>query len=119
MSYTGVILFSSLSHDTISVANTRRLQQAFISKNLKFIEIDGVNPETHDIRNKLFSVSNIRGVYPQVFIKNEADDSYEFVGNWETLEQLLDCDTLDQKVIDDNNINTFTKVSTNLFIHFI
>lgn len=114
MSYTGVILFSSLTQDTISTINTRRLQQAFLSKNLKHIEIDGLDPESVPIRNKLFSISNLRGVYPQVFIKDETNDSYEFIGNWDKIESLLDCDTLDAKVIEDNNIETFSKVFSKL-----
>jgi hypothetical protein len=105
-----VILYSSLSTDQIQIVNTRRLEDAVLGKKLAHNKIDGASPENKDIRDKLFGISGQRGKYPQFFIATETED-YRFVGLWEEIESLLDCDSLPEDVLAGNpNIPTFSKV---------
>lgn len=108
---TGVFLYSGLSTDQIQIVNTRRLETALEGKRVVYEKIDGARAESKDIRDQLFAVSGQRGKYPQLFIKNE-DESYTFLGLWEEIESLLDCDELDAGILASNpTIQTFKTVS--------
>lgn len=37
------------------------------------------------VRDTLFDVSSLRGIYPQCFLRS-GDDSYTFVGDWDAVE---------------------------------
>merc|ERR1719412_3421576 len=43
-------------------------------------QLDGAQGENKDLRNKLFNCSNVRGKYPQVFLKNEKGE-LKYIGN--------------------------------------
>ena len=80
-----------------------------------FVQYDGSWPDHVELRNKLFSVSGQRGKYPQCFISrmnsssNEAE--YEFIGLWETIENLVDMDSIPADFLATHpEIKTFTKV---------
>ena len=62
------------------------------------------------MRNKLFNISGKRAVYPQCFIASGGDDIV-FVGDWEAVESLLECESIPADVLAANpTIQTFTKV---------
>ena len=112
MSYTSVLLFSSLATDQIQVVNSRRLEDALVGRKIQFEKVDGSMVEQKELRDVLFSVSGQRGKYPQCFLKGE-DGSYQFVGLWEDVEGLLECDTIPAEVLASNpQIKTFEQVST-------
>jgi hypothetical protein len=109
MSEKAIFLFSGLATDQIQIVNSRRLETALEGRKVIFDKVDGSLAENKELRDKLFAASGIRGKYPQCFISNGA--SYQFVGQWEEVESLLDCDQLPQEVLAANpNIATFNKV---------
>jgi hypothetical protein len=58
----------------------------------------------------LFNVSQHRGKYPQCFLKDESG-AYKFVGLWEDVESLVECNTLPADVLAANpQIQTFNQV---------
>jgi hypothetical protein len=115
---TAVMLFSGMASDQIQTVNARRLDSALNGKKIVHEKIDGSNPDVKDIRDKLFAVSGHRGKYPQLFIKD--GENYEFVGLWEEVEGLLDCDDLDKSVLDANpQIKTFSKVFSSFSFPFV
>ncbi|CAN0440439.1 unnamed protein product, partial [Discosporangium mesarthrocarpum] len=61
-----------------------------------FVELDGSDGATHQLRNRLWAVSGHRGKYPQVFI--ERDGKQEFVGLWSDVETLNECEGLPPEV---------------------
>lgn len=77
-------------------------------------KIDGLIPENKDLRDKLFGISGHRGKYPQCFIQDN-DGNIRFVGLWDEIESLVDCDSLPSDVLAANpSINTFSKVKFSL-----
>ena len=103
------MLFSGLSTDQISIVNTRRLEDALRGKKVPFDKIDGSLAENKELRDALFSISGQRGKYPQCFISDGT--THRFVGMWEEIESLLDCDSLPKDILDGNaSIQTFSKV---------
>ncbi|KAH9256339.1 hypothetical protein BASA81_005560 [Batrachochytrium salamandrivorans] len=49
--------------------------------------VDGADETQKELRNELFSISNIRGKYPQVFLSNKSDTT-TFVGDFYAVELL-------------------------------
>jgi len=108
-----VILVSSVSTDQIQIVESRRLEDLMVSKRLEFDKIDGALAENKEIRDKLFGISGLRGKYPQCFISS--GDEYRFVGQWEVVESLVDCDALPSETLASNpTIPTFSKVFANV-----
>lgn len=106
-----IVLVSSLTSDQIQMVNSRRLEDLISGKKLAFERIDGALAEKKDIRDTLFGASGHRGKYPQCFIA-DGNGGYRFVGLWEEIESLVDCDALPKDVLDSNpGIPTFSKVS--------
>ena len=97
---TVVLLVSSLTTDQIAEVNQRKAENMLVGQKVVFEKIDGSLEENKLIRDKLFGVSNLRAKYPQVFIKK--GDEFEFVGNYDTMEQLNECDSLPHDVFDAN-----------------
>ena len=119
MTERAVMLFSSLSTDQIVVVNTRRLEDVLRGKKLIHDKVDGVLPENKEVRDKLFSISGQRGKYPQCFIA-DGEGNYRFVGMWDEVESLVDCDTLPAEVLAANpSISTFSSVRVSEFLIFI
>mmetsp|Transcript_71749 Transcript_71749/g.149812 ORF Transcript_71749/g.149812 Transcript_71749/m.149812 type:complete len:118 (-) Transcript_71749:114-467(-) len=108
-----IFLCSSLSTDQIQVVNSRRLEDTLVGRKIQCEKIDGSLVENKEVRDVLFGVSNMRGKYPQCFLKSE-DGSFHFVGLWDEVESLIECDTLPEDVLSANpDIKTFTKVFAN------
>jgi hypothetical protein len=114
MSQTAILLFSSLATDQIQVVNSRRLEDSLASKKLHFEKVDGSLIDNKEVRDTLFGISGQRGKYPQCFIK-DSDNVIQFVGLWDEIESLLECDTLGAEVLEANpSIKTFDKVFANV-----
>lgn len=91
MSDTVVILCTSAPQTLVEVAQNR-LDNVITAKKLAVERYDGCLPENKELRDKFFTLSAQRGKYPQVFLRKD-DDSYTFVGLWEQVESLLECDS--------------------------
>ncbi len=113
-----LMLFSGLSTDQIQIVNTRRLEDALIGKKMNFDKVDGALAENKGLRDILFGISGQRGKYPQCFIAE--GNNFRFVGMWEDIESLLDCDSLAAEILAENPaILTFSKVinhNCNIFV---
>ena len=97
---TVVLLLSSLTTDLIAEVNQRKAENILEAHKVVFTKIDASLEENKAIRDQLFKVSNVRAKYPQVFIKN--GDEYTFVGDYDTVEQLNECDSLSKEILDAN-----------------
>jgi len=64
-----------------------------------------------DKRDALFAVEGSqRGKYPQCFLRSD-DGAVVFIGLWDKIEELVECDTLPADILEANpNIETFSKV---------
>jgi hypothetical protein len=62
--------------------------------------VDGSDPSNKQVRNELFEIAEMRGVYPLFFIEERDEANYRaspnvtFVGTFETIEKLMDEETL-------------------------
>ena len=111
MSQTCVFMHSSLATDQIQIVNSRRLEDTLIAKKIAFEKIDGSMQESKELRDILFGVSKQRGKYPQCFLRAE-DGTYTFVGVWDEIESLIECDDIPADVLAQNpQIKTFSSVS--------
>jgi len=109
MADTIVLLVSSTTTDSAQEIGQRRLTDMLLSKKLKVETIDGSLPENKDKRDELFGISSLRGKYPQIFIQG-ADGTKKFVGQWEKVQELVECDDLPADVLAANpTIETFSK----------
>lgn len=108
MASTVLLLVSSISAGALDEVHTRRVTDIISGKKLVFETLDGASPDNLEMRNKLFGISSLRGKYPQVFIKT--GDEYSFVGNKETIEELLESNDLPAEVLDANpDLPTFDR----------
>ena len=64
--------------------------------------VDGADPDTKEVRESLFGVSGLQGIYPQFFLV-EDDGMTEFFGDFQEIEQLNDAGELR---------STFSRLST-------
>ena len=107
-----LILTSSCPSNTIVEVNQRNLKTKLKGKGFAFDEIDGMDPDNHDLRSKLFTLSGLKGQYPQIFIKQESSD-IQFIADYEKFESLLELETLPQEVLASNpDIVTFAATFT-------
>jgi hypothetical protein len=104
-----LVMFSSLATDQIQVVNSRRLQDSLTARKIQFEALDGSLPENKERRDECFAISGQRGKYPQCFLTGEGP--MRFVGLWEEVESLMECDTIPEEVLAANpQIQTFAKV---------
>ena len=110
MSETAILLFSNLATDQIQVVNSTRLENVLAGNKIQFEKVDGSYPDNKELRDVLFGVSGQRGKYPQCFLKEESG-SYRFVGLWDEVESLIECNTIPADVLASNpQIKTFDQV---------
>lgn len=108
MSQTCLFMYSSLATDQVQIVNSRRLEDTLAAKKIVFEKIDGSEAESKELRDILFGISKHRGKYPQCFLKAE-DGTYTFLGLWEEIESLIECDDIPADVLAQNpQIKTFT-----------
>jgi len=110
MSAKVIFLFTSCPTENGTETNQRRCQDMLESKKLEVVMLDGALPQNVEERNKLFSVSKLRGKYPQVFVQSEDGSETTFVGDWDAVQELLECDSIDSETLKSHpEINTFSK----------
>jgi len=67
--------------------------------------VDGTCPHQKSLRDELFAISGLRGVYPQLFVRNSVTEKLEFFGDFNKIECLNDCDQLKQEL--EKSISSF------------
>ena len=101
---------TSIPSTTTIEANQASILTMLAGKGVSRVEqIDGAVEANREKRGELFTLSDKRGVYPQVFIE-DADGKTEFVGDFEGVESLNECSALPAEVLAANpDIMTFEK----------
>ena len=108
-----LMLWSSTTGDVIQQKNQTRLENLLIAKKLEIKKIDGSDPDSKDRRDACFAVSGVRGNYPQCFLEHD-NGTLVFVGVWDTIESLVECNDIPEEVIAQNpDIKTFNTVFAN------
>ena len=106
-----LMLWSSTAADAIQQQNQTRLENLLITKKVSFKKIDGSDAELKEKRDECFGISGVRGNYPQCFLENTSDGKIEFVGLWDAIEGMVECNDIPADVIANNpDIKTFDKV---------
>lgn len=95
-----IVLYASVSSDPRVKTDTDSLTQLFESKGIPYVMVDGASPEIKEVRTVLFTCSNKRGIYPQVFSRHlptgkspklltvpDHEEKFTFVGTWETISE--------------------------------
>lgn len=77
-----LLLISQQSLDRTVVQNQQNVMTVLDSKGIKYEALDGANPANKSLRNELFSLSEKRGKYPQIFLVK--DRRKQFWGDMDT-----------------------------------
>lgn len=85
-----VMLLSTSSGNAVQKANQERAMFILDSSRISPQIVDGSDQSLIPLRNHLFSLSGLRGKYPQFFLKNVATEDYSFVGTFDTVESMND-----------------------------
>ena len=108
MSKTCLLLMSSTPFTSASEDHQRKVKGWLEGTKCVFKELDGCVEENKEMRNNLFAVSGLRGNYPQLFLVGE--DSTEFLGNFETLQGMIESNDLPKELLEKNpDIMTWDK----------
>ena len=106
---TVLLLVTSMPSTTIVEGAQANLRNIFRGKKIQVEEIDGVDVNNKALRSEMFALSNLRGQYPQVFIRSGG--TLKFVGDAEAVKSLNDCEDIPAEVLRDHpHIETFSKV---------
>ncbi|RLO10727.1 hypothetical protein DYB28_009358, partial [Aphanomyces astaci] len=81
-----IVLVSRQSFSAEHKSNSASLEAIFNAKKIKREEVDGSAEENTQLRNDLFSISGIRGTYPQVFFQVEGSNTPQFVGLFDAIQ---------------------------------
>ena len=104
-----LLLVTSMPSTTIVEGAQANLRNIFRGKKIDVEEIDGVDANNKALRSEMFALSNLRGQYPQVFIRSGG--TLKFVGDAEAVKSLNDCEDIPPEVLRDHpHIETFSKV---------
>jgi len=103
-----IALITSTPSSEIIKVNQRKLEGVLKAKGVRYEEVDGLQPENKELRSKLFDTSNLRGKYPQIFIEDNGE--YEFVGDYDAFEGMVECDNLSETSADMHGVKTFSSV---------
>ena len=103
-----LLLVTSMPSTTIVEGAQANLRNIFRGKKIEVEEIDGVDANNKTLRSEMFALSNLRGQYPQVFIRSGG--TLKFVGDAEAVKSLNDCEDIPAEVLRDHpHIETFSK----------
>jgi len=67
------------------------------TRKVRLTTVDGANPQNKDQRSALWSISQKRAVYPQLFVK-KADGTFEFVCDFDGWTLLVEMNELDHRL---------------------
>jgi len=102
-----LILITKMGLNRNQVQNQQRAMQCFEALGFPYETLDGADPANKEIRNELFRISGMRGVYPLFFLVKEnydddGEDPVQFLGDWDTVEGINDSSSLPQEILDAN-----------------
>ena len=105
-------------HDYTQAANQNSTTDLLTDLSIPYNIVDGMDPSQREKRDEFFSISGIRGNYPQIFVSNEAGDGHRFLGGYdwlnsmsiEDLKALVSSD--EQPVVESKDVIETTNVTT-------
>jgi hypothetical protein len=100
-----LMLATNMGMNRTQVQNQQRATMMLNALSIPFETIDGSDPSNKDLRNELFNLSDMRGVYPQFFVISEDDHGTpqtSFLGDWETIEGINDSSSLPAEILEAN-----------------
>jgi hypothetical protein len=101
-----LMLVTNMGMNRTQVQNQQRATMMLNALNISYDTLDGSDPDNKDIRNELFKLSDMRGMYPQFFIVteniNNEDVETKFLGDFETIEGINDSSSLPMEILDAN-----------------
>ena len=99
-----LMLATNMGMNRTQVQNQQRATMMLNALSIPFESIDGSDPENKELRNELFQLSDMRGVYPQFFVVVDDDGvpKTTFLGDWETIEGINDSSSLPAEILDAN-----------------
>jgi hypothetical protein len=95
-----LMLETKLGMNRTQVQNQQRATMLFNARHIPYETIDGSDPANKEIRNELFKLSEMRGVYPQFFVVS--GETTTFLGDWETVENINDATSLGSELLEAN-----------------
>ena len=91
-----LVLYSSQSLDRQVVANQQQLFTILQAQQIPYETLDGADIHNRHRRAELFAISNLRAIYPQIFIRQPGSKAPpHFWGEWEQVEAANEMGTLD------------------------
>merc|ERR1712154_318526 len=87
-----ILLWSSLASNAHQNSAQTKMMNLLVAQKIRCEQLDGAQGENKVLRNKLFNCSNVRGKYPQIFIKNEKGE-LKYIGNDEEVQYMVDAET--------------------------
>jgi hypothetical protein len=101
-----LMLVTNMGMNRTQVQNQQRATMMLNALNITYETVDGSDPSNKEIRNELFTISDIRGAYPQFFVVTDHGDNSElqisFLGDFETIEGINDSSSLPNEILDAN-----------------
>jgi len=95
-----LVLKSSIGSHREQVQNQNRAETLLKARKINYETVDGADPSLKDVRNELFAISGLRGIYPQFFMIDHLN--IRFLGDFETLETMNDASALPSEILDKN-----------------
>jgi hypothetical protein len=100
-----LMMVTNLGMNRTQVQNQQRATMLMNALSIPYDTLDGSDPKNKDVRNALFVLSDMRGIYPQFFVVSEGDDGEvqtTFLGDWETIEGINDSSSLPGEILEAN-----------------
>lgn len=97
-----LMMVTNMGMNRTQVQNQLRANMLLNALSIPFESIDGSNPANKDVRNELFKLSDMRGIYPQFFVVSEGGGGVPqttFLGDWETIEGINDSSSLPAELL--------------------
>jgi hypothetical protein len=113
-----LMLVSNGVPDRVQSKNQWRAMNLFEAKQVPFTIVDAMDLTQRKTREKLIEISDIKNIYPQVFIEF-FDGTIGFAGTWDFLEELNDASSLPKEYLDQNpTILTWENIFCNVVHNF-
>ena len=100
-----LMMVTNMGMNRTQVQNQQRAAMLMNALHIPYETIDGSDPANKNVRNELFKLSDMRGIYPQFFVvsgKGDEPPQTTFLGDWETIEGINDSSSLPAELLEAN-----------------
>lgn len=74
---------------------------------IRYKKVDAIGEKEE--RNRLFAISNVKGNFPQVFLKLEGQEE-KFIGTYDKIQELVELNSMDDETLEKNKLQNFNTV---------